>query len=97
MKQTPAAAPVTPPSSKAVKQTGMGSLFEKENLIWMLGGLVIIAVGAILMAGGKSADPNVFNKNEVYGFRRITVAPIVFLAGLVVIIFAIFRRPKNAA
>jgi hypothetical protein len=47
------------------------------------------------MAGGRSEDPNVFNPNEVYGFRRITIAPIVILAGLVIEIYAIFRQPKT--
>ena len=46
------------------------------------------------MAGGRSDDPNVFNKDEIYSFRRITLAPIVILAGFVVEIFAIFRKPK---
>jgi len=84
-------------TAKASTPSGMGNLFEKENLIWMLIGLVVIAIGLILMAGGRSSDPNVFLKDEVYGFRRITLAPIVILAGLVLIIFAIFRNPKKAA
>lgn len=47
------------------------------------------------MVGGKSADPNVFDPNEVYGFRRITLAPILIIAGFVVEIFAIMKKPKN--
>ena len=50
-------------------------MFDKDNFMWMLLGLAVMAVGFILMAGGRSSDPNVFNKDEVYGFRRITVAP----------------------
>jgi hypothetical protein len=46
------------------------------------------------MAGGKSNDPNVFNPDEVYSTTRIIIAPIVILAGLVVLIFSIFRHPK---
>ena len=71
------------------------SIFSKENYIWMLAGIILIAIGMFLMAGGKSNDPNVFNPKEVYGFRRITVAPILIMAGLVVEIFAIFRKPKG--
>jgi hypothetical protein len=83
------------PSKKATP-AGMGTLFEKSNLTWMLIGLGVMILGCILMAGGHSNDPNVFNKNEVYGFVRITVAPIVILAGLVIEIFAIFRNtPKS--
>jgi len=61
----------------------------------MLLGVVIIAVGMLLMAGGKSNDPSVFNENEVYSFRRITLAPILIIAGLVIEIYAIFKKPKS--
>lgn len=70
------------------------SIFSKDNLTWMLIGLVVIAIGMFLMAGGKSSDPNVFNKDEVYSTTRITVAPILILAGLVIEIYAIFKKPK---
>ena len=69
-------------------------LFDNTNLMWMLGGVAIMVLGYILMAGGKSDDPNVFNPDEVYSPIRITVAPIVILAGLVVLIYSIFRHPK---
>jgi hypothetical protein len=69
-------------------------LFDKTNLMWMLGGIAIMILGYILMAGGKSDDPNVFNPDEVYSSMRITVAPILILAGLVVLIYSIFRHPK---
>ncbi len=73
------------------------SMFSKENYIWMLAGLIIIALGMFLMSGGKSnTDPAVFNKEAVYSPIRITVAPILILAGLVIEIFAIFKKPKTA-
>lgn len=71
------------------------SFFSKQNYIWMLVGLVVIAIGMFLMAGGKSDNPNVFDPKEVYGVQRITVAPILILAGLVIEIYAIFRKPKG--
>ena len=71
------------------------AMFGKENYLWMLAGVVIIAIGFILMAGGKSPDPNVFNEAEVYSTTRITIAPLLIIAGLVVEIFAIFRKPKG--
>jgi hypothetical protein len=46
----------------------------------------------LLMAGGKSADPNVFNENEVYSFRRITLAPLCIIAGFIVEIYALFKK-----
>lgn len=70
-------------------------LFEKHNLTLMLAGVVVIAIGMFLMAGGKSNDPNVFNEKEVYSTTRITIAPILIVLGLVIEIIAIFRKPKG--
>jgi len=47
------------------------------------------------MAGGKSPDPHVFNYDEIYSFRRITLAPILIIAGFIVEVVAIMRKPKN--
>src|ERR1700753_657638 len=71
-------------------------LFSRENYRWMLIGIVLIALGLLLMGGGKSKDPNVFNPKEVYSFTRITLAPILILGGFVIEIFAIFRKEKKA-
>ena len=71
------------------------SIFSKDNYKWMLGGLAIMTLGMFLLAGGKSNDPNVFNKDAVYSTTRITIAPLLILAGLVIEIFAIFRKPKT--
>jgi hypothetical protein len=70
------------------------SLFTKDNYIWMIAGIIVMAIGIILMAGGKSDDPNVFKDNEVYSTRRITIAPILILLGLGVEVYAIFKKPK---
>ena len=67
-------------------------IFGKSNYIWMLVGALLITAGMLLMTGGKSADPNVFNASEVYSFRRITLAPIVVIAGFIVEIYAIFKK-----
>jgi CO dehydrogenase/acetyl-CoA synthase alpha subunit len=73
------------------------SMFTKENYIWMLIGVVVIAIGMFLMSGGKSATPDkTFDAESVYSATRITVAPILILAGLVIEIVAIFRKPKAA-
>ena len=79
------------------KSTGVqpqSALFTKDNFKWMLIGLVVMALGYFLMAGGKSADPNVFNDSEIYGFRRITLAPILIIAGLIIEIYAIMKKQK---
>ncbi|MES2881299.1 MAG: DUF3098 domain-containing protein [Bacteroidota bacterium] len=83
----------TAPAKK--ENAGIGRLFDKSNYNLMLLGAAVMIIGFLLMAGGRSEDPNVFNADEVYGFRRITIAPIVILAGLVIEIVAIFRKPKN--
>ena len=70
-------------------------LFEKENLLWMLGAVVVLIIGFLLMAGGRSEDPNVFDPKQVYSTTRITIAPILILAGLVLLVIAIFRQSKN--
>ena len=74
--------------------TTSGNLFGKENYMWMIIGIVLVAIGILLMSGGKSADPNVFKADEVYSFRRITLAPIVILIGLGIEVYAIFKKPK---
>jgi hypothetical protein len=71
------------------------AVFTRENYMWMLIGIVVIAAGMFLLSGGVSnKDPNVFDKNAVYSTTRITIAPLLILAGLVIEIFAIFRKPK---
>lgn len=71
-------------------------LFSKENYLLMVVGGIIILLGIILMSGGKSADPNVFDKSQVYSKTRITVAPILIMLGLCVEIYAIFKKGKSA-
>lgn len=71
---------------------GDTALFTKKNYVWMVAGIIVIALGMLLMAGGKSTDPNVFDTKEVYSTTRITIAPILILLGIVIEIFAIFRK-----
>jgi len=80
--------------SSASKESKSLPIFEKDNYIWMLAGVILITLGLVLMVGGKSDDPNQFHPDQVYSTRRITVAPILILAGFVVEIFGIFRKPK---
>ena len=79
---------------KPVTRTN-NSLFGRQNYIWIIAGIVVMAIGILLMAGGNSEDPNVFNESEVYSTRRITIAPILILLGLTMEVFAIFRKPKS--
>ena len=68
-------------------------LFGKQNFTWMLIGAVVMAIGFFVMAGGKSPDPTKFNDSEIYSFTRITLAPFLIIAGLVIEIFAIMKKP----
>ena len=70
-------------NKKTTAKTTTKGLFGKENYMMMLGGLIVLAIGFFLMAGGKSADPNVFNDNEVYSTTRITIAPMLIIIGFV--------------
>jgi len=71
-----------------------GFALGKENLKLMVIGLVIIIIGFLLMTGGKSNDPSVFNP-EIFSFQRITLAPMVVLFGFVFEIFAIMKKTKS--
>ena len=74
---------------------GTPGFFHKENYIWMLAGLVVILIGMLVMSGGKSTDPNVFDQKEVYSTTRITIAPLLIVIGLGLEVFAIFKKPKR--
>ena len=82
------------PSSRAGKPE-QTFLFDKNNYIWMISGIILIFVGFLLMSGGKSPDPHKFNYDEIYSVRRITVAPIMILLGFVVEVFAIMKKPAD--
>lgn len=69
-------------------------LFQKQNYLILLVGVVVNALGFLLMAGGNSTDPNVFNE-DVFSFRRIRLAPTVIFIGFGVCIYSIFKSPKK--
>lgn len=68
-------------------------VFGKKNYQFMLIGLACIVIGFILMSGGGSDDPNVFN-HAIYNFRRIRLAPTIVLIGFGIEIYAILRKPE---
>ncbi len=68
--------------------------FTRQNYKLLLIGLALIVLGFLLMIGGGSDDPDVFS-DKIFSFRRMTLAPILILAGYVVEIFAIMKRPKE--
>lgn len=72
----------------------MKSTFSKQNYLLFLAGLGLIILGYILMIGGGSEDPNVFNP-AIFDTQRITIAPMVCVLGFVIVIVAIMWRPKQ--
>jgi len=69
-------------------------LFEKKNYIIMLVGLAFITIGFVLMSGGGSENPAVFNE-DIYNFRRIRLAPTLVLIGFAIEVYAILANPKK--
>ncbi|MBL0308484.1 MAG: DUF3098 domain-containing protein [Bacteroidetes bacterium] len=82
----------SPPAKSGTTVTPF--IFDRTNYIIMAVGVVVILVGFMLMSGGATNDPNVFPKEEIYSFRRITLAPIVVLIGFALEAVAILKRPK---
>lgn len=68
-------------------------LFGAANYKILIIGLVVIALGFILMSGGANENPNVFNE-DVYSFRRIRLAPTVVLIGFGITIYSILKKSK---
>ena len=66
-----------------------------QNYKLLLIGFGIIVLGFILMSGGKTSDPKVFNGEELYSFRRITLSTIVVMFGFIFEIYAIMKLPKQ--
>lgn len=81
-------------AKKETQDTDPQFALGKENYKLLLIGFVIIVIGFILMVGGKSDDPSVFNP-EVFSFRRITLAPVVVLFGFLFEIYAIMKKPSE--
>lgn len=69
-------------------------LFGKKNYLFMIIGLAVIALGFMLMAGGGSDNPEVFNE-EIYNWQRIRLAPTLVILGLGIEIYAILLNPKK--
>ena len=91
--------PLQQKPAPAVKKivTPMPSLFSRDNYKWMLIGGIIIIIGMIVMSGGKNQDPNTFDPNVVYSFTRVTLAPFLIVAGLLIELYAILLKPKQKA
>jgi len=68
-------------------------LFGKDNYKILLIGIAVIAIGFVLMSGGGSTDPNVFN-DAIFSFRRIRLAPTIVLLGFGITVYSILKKSK---
>ncbi len=80
---------------KNTQQERFYLIFNKENYKWMFIGLGIIFLGFLLMLGGGSGDPKVFNEEELFSAQRITIAPILIVLGFIVEIYAIMLKSEK--
>lgn len=97
-KAPPAPAPVRKVAEKSDSFFRSGSstlLYNRQNYIYMGLGLGLILVGLLLMSGGAMPDPKVWEPERIYSFRRITLAPMLMVAGFVVVVIGIFKKSGN--
>ena len=86
---------IKPTASKSESVNTSGNetvmIFNKENFKWVLIGIGLITLGMVLMMGGSMPSPDVWDESLIYSPIRITLAPMVILAGLAVEVYAIFK------
>lgn len=83
---------MTENTPQKTEQENTDLIFGKSTFIWIGIGILLMAIGMLLMSGGSMPSKDVWDESIIYSFRRITLAPIVILGGLGVIIFAIFKK-----
>ncbi len=99
IEKKPIAKPVSKDTSKSNKFGYIGEkldfAFGRENYILLFVGIVVLFIGYLLLIGGGSDDPSVFTGEKLFNTQRMVVAPLVLLAGFIIEIFAIMKRPKD--
>lgn len=70
-------------------------VFGKDNKMFIIGGFVVTLVGFLLMMGGGSEDPNVFDADELFHPMRITVAPFLVILGYLIVLYGIMKKRKT--
>ncbi len=95
--QTPARKSAPAPARREKRESNfhLGNqelIFGRQNFIYMGIGLALILIGLLTMAGGAMPDPNKWEPERIYSFQRITVAPILMVAGFIVVIVGIFKK-----
>ena len=72
----------------------IGFTLSKENYKFIIIGCAVVILGYVLMSGGGTEDPTVFNGEELFSFRRITLAPFLVMSGYGIVLFGVLKRPK---
>ena len=73
---------------------GKDYLFNKRRYRMLFISIFVISLGFIIMSGGETSDPNIFN-DKIYNFRRIRLAPLIVLSGFILCIFSILYKDKR--
>ncbi|CAG5085185.1 DUF3098 domain-containing protein [Parvicella tangerina] len=73
----------------------LGLALPKKNYYYIIAGVVVVLIGFVLMAGGGSDDPMVFDKEELFSFRRITLAPFMVILGYGIVVWGILKKPQE--
>lgn len=81
-------------TGKNSSENNLSAVFGKKNYMILAVGVALMAIGYLLMIGGRTEDPTVFNPDEIYSTTRITVAPILIILGIAVNIYAILAKNK---
>ena len=93
VKKAPAPARPSSQPKESLFSTGSRELiYGRQNFVLMGAGLALILAGLIAMSGGSMPDPNKWEPERIYSFTRITLAPILMVAGFVVVILGIFKK-----
>jgi hypothetical protein len=94
-----APAPVRRTEKKeSIFDTGSNELiYGKNNFLWMGAGLALVVTGLMAMSGGAMPSPDVWDESIIYSFRRITLAPIMMVAGFIVVLIGIFKKNNIAS
>ena len=87
----PRRAPVKEAAGRPAERRNAEMIFNRRNYMLIALATLLMAIGIGLMSGGAMQDPNIWDEGVIYSTRRMVLAPIFMLAGLVVGIFAIFR------
>ena len=67
-------------------------VLKKKNYIFIISGCIVALLGFVLMSGGGSENPNIFNEAELFSFRRITLAPFMVLLGYGIVLYGIMKK-----